>query len=76
MLKLLAIVVATIIILFVLGYFLFRQTPEKIYARAMRFHKKGEECYLSKDFELAEEYYQKAENLRQRARELEKGVTK
>lgn len=55
-----------------LGYLLFRRTPERYYARARSAHKQGEKCYLGNDFELADEYYTEAEDYRNLARELEK----
>ncbi len=59
-------------LLFVIAvYLLLRTTPEKYYAKAARQHKCGEKRYCAGDHEGAEVSYQKAEELRKKARELE-----
>ena len=54
----------------VLGYLLFRKTPDKYYSKARIAHKSGEECYANNDLDLAGEYYKDAEDFRMKAREL------
>ncbi len=51
-------------------YLLARNSPQKIYKRAMGLHKQGELYYNDGDSELAEEYYREAEMLRDKARRL------
>ena len=64
-------IIIVLLILFVLGYYFFQESPQKYYRKARRSHKKGETAYSSGDFELAESLYAKAEEQRKRARELE-----
>lgn len=68
--KILGIVIAVLLALFVL-YVLFQESPQKYYRKARGLHKKGEQAYTHHAFKDAEEYYQKAEAARKRARELE-----
>ncbi|MBI5797412.1 hypothetical protein HZA98_00725 [Candidatus Woesearchaeota archaeon] len=68
--KILGVVIAVLLALFIL-YALFQESSQKYYRKARRLHKKGEQAYIHREFKDAEEYYQKAEAARKRARELE-----
>ena len=71
--KTLVIIVIAIIALIAL-YSLFRKSPEKYYKFASKAHKKGERYHLLGDIELANEYYEEAEQYRKRAEELKNVV--
>ncbi len=58
-----------------LAYLLVKPTPNKYYAKARKAHKIGEKCYSCNDIDLAEEYYQDAEEFRTKARALEQSST-
>lgn len=51
-------------------YFLIKDSPSRLYSKAMNLHKQGELYYNDGDNELAEEYYREAEMLRDKARRL------
>jgi hypothetical protein len=57
-------IVIGLVVLYVIGYFLFKDNTNKQYKKARSFHKEAELCYESGEFDLAEEYYNKAEELR------------
>ncbi|MFH0752625.1 MAG: hypothetical protein V1914_03450 [archaeon] len=65
-----AIVVGSLVFIF-LVYFLVRTTPDKYYSKAARMHKCGESRYCKGNHEGSKAAYQKAEEYRKRARELE-----
>ena len=68
--KILGIVIA-VLILFLLGYLFFQESPQKYYRKARKAHKNGERAYASGNYELANSLYVKADDHRKRARELE-----
>lgn len=72
MLKIILVVAVCAIAAAIFLYLLLRKTPAKYYAKARSAHKLGEKCYMGKDFELAQEYYQEAEAHRLNARKLAK----
>ncbi len=71
--KILIIIVVVIIALIAL-YSLFRKSPEKYYKIALKAHKKAERYHLLGDTELANKYYEEAEQYRKRAEELKNVV--
>ncbi len=60
-----------LVVLYLIIHAVFKQSPKKCYRKARRCHKRAESFYKAKDFELAEAYYDKAEEHRKRARALE-----
>lgn len=54
-----------------IGHALFSKSAKKYYRKAGRCHKKAEAFYNARDFELAEAYYDKAEEHRRKARMIE-----
>jgi sortase (surface protein transpeptidase) len=64
-------VVIGIVIILIIFLKLSKKNPKRYYKKAMKMHKKGEECHNLGDKELAEEYYQDADYYRNKARELE-----
>lgn len=58
-------------VIYAIGYYFIKDgSTNKYYRKAQSYHKEAEECYDSEDFDLAEEYYAKAEEFRQKGREL------
>ncbi|MBT3323556.1 hypothetical protein HN681_04480 [archaeon] len=64
-------IILALILIFIFGFFYFRESPKKFYRKAKSLHREGEDCYEAGDVDLAEEYYQKANDCRKRAGELE-----
>ncbi len=64
-------IVLALVVIFIAGFFYFRESPKKFYKKAKSLHREGEECYEAGDVDLADEYYQKANEYRKRAEELE-----
>ena len=48
----------------------FSKSPEKYYKKAARSHKKGEKYYNVGEDELADDYYEESDTLRQKAEEM------
>lgn len=65
--KTIAVTVGVVLIIAIL-YYLVNSSPKRIFARAARMHKKGELYYEEGDVELAQEYYNESERLREKAR--------
>lgn len=59
-----------LIILCLISFYYFKSSPNKLYRKARRFHKKGEKYYVLGDSELAKEYYEESNQLREKAKEL------
>lgn len=51
-------------------FYYFKSSPNKCLRKARNFHKKGEKYYVLGDSELAEEYYEESNKLREKAKEL------
>jgi len=62
-------IVIILVFAYIVGYYLLKETPKKQFKKASNLHREGEECYESGEFDLAEEYYQKANELRRKAQE-------
>ena len=71
-LNLLIVIVAIIALIAI--YVFTRKTPKRYYKKAMKSHKLGELYFGEGDSELANDYYEEAENYRKKARELENVV--
>tara|TARA_Y100000310_G_scaffold343267_2_gene450091 strand:- start:2963 stop:3256 length:294 start_codon:yes stop_codon:yes gene_type:complete len=63
-------IILAAIVLAIVIYFAVKQSPEKFYRKAKRAHKKAEKIYNTGDYDLADEYYQQAEEFRKTAREM------
>ena len=59
-------IVAGLVVVYVVGYFLVKDSSNKFFNRARALHKEAELCYQSGDFDLADEYYTKAEEMRKK----------
>lgn len=69
-----AIIVVAFIVLSILIYSYFRNSPEKYIKKAIRMHKKAEKYHNLYDEELANDYYEEAETYRRKAKELEDSI--
>ncbi len=59
-----------IVLFFLVVFSLRNETSSRIYKKAARLHKKGENAYLSGHYDLAEAFYNSANELRKRAKGL------
>ncbi|MAF51326.1 MAG: hypothetical protein CMH64_04525 [Nanoarchaeota archaeon] len=66
---------AVVLVVIVILIFVFRspKDPDKFYSKAMDLHREGQEFHWDGDDETAEELYDKASELREKARDLEGG---
>ncbi len=60
-----------LVVVFIVGYTIVKESPKKYYRKARRLHKEGEASYEVGEFEEAKELYQEADAARKKARELE-----
>ena len=65
-----AIVLASLLFVLVV-YSLIKSSPERHYSKASRMHKIGEKRYLKGNHESAQQAYDRAEEMRKMARELQ-----
>ena len=63
-------IVVILVVVYIIGYFMVKESQGKLYRKARKLHREGEYCYESGDFDLADEYYGKANEVRKRAQEL------
>jgi uncharacterized protein (UPF0333 family) len=64
-------IVVVLVIVYVIGYYLLKESQGKLFNKARRLHRDAQESYELGDHDLADEYYAKADELRVRAQELE-----
>ncbi len=65
-----AIVLASLLFVLIV-YSLIKSTPERYYSKAARMHKLGEKRYLRGNHESAQQAYDRADEFRKMARELQ-----
>ncbi|MBI5871518.1 hypothetical protein HZB88_00335 [archaeon] len=64
-------IVIGLLVICLIGHAVFSKSQKRHYRKARRCHKKAEAFYNARDFELAEAYYDKAEEHRRKAKEIE-----